>query len=233
MRFLLIDKELLAFTCKPIILQIAKQLTTENNFIILEGSLSDNFSKLLSAPSKSTLLFIESQIQSDLFTDASVLNDNVKNKIEILEHTLFEMAFIYKGIYYERQMISPFFVPYLEQLLALLDIQNINFKIKPFNNIPHFQAKFVNSSLHVRDFGSTNKVLIFENDISLIEEQMAFISNRAPWAKCIKLVRDKGQKEEEFFQILKTYKFNFALLSGVEATFLDNKNNFLLQQTLF
>jgi len=232
-RFLLIDKELVAFTCKPVVLQIAKQLTTANDFIILEGSLSDNFSKLLSAPSKSTLLFVESQIQSDLFTDASVLADEVEDKIEILEHTLFEMAFIYKGIYYERQAISPFFIPYLEQLLALLNTQNISFKIKPFTNISHFQAKFVNSALHVRDFGSTNKVIIFENDISLIQEQMEFILKKAPWAKCIKFIRDKAQDEEEIFEILKTESFNFALLSGVEATFLDNKSDYLIQQTLF
>ncbi|MEA3522533.1 MAG: hypothetical protein U9R50_06135 [Campylobacterota bacterium] len=233
MRFMLIDKELVAFTCKPIVLQVAKQLTTSNDFIILEGSLSDNFSKLLSAPPQSTLLFVESEIQSSLFTDASILPDEAKDKIKTLEHTLFEMAFIYKDTYYERQSISPFFIPYLEQILALLNTQDISFKIKPFHNMPHFQAKFVNKALHVRDFGSTNKVIIFENNRSLIEEQMIFISKQAPWAKCIQLVRDKREDEEEILNILKTDDFNFALLSGVEATFLDNKSNFLIQQTLF
>jgi len=232
-RFILIDKELVAFTCKPIILQVAKQFTTSNEFIVLEGSLSDNFSKLLSATPKSTLLFVESQIKSDLFTNASRLSDSsVEDKIRLLEHTLFEMAFIYRDTYYERQMISPLFIPYMEQLLALFHKQNISYKIKPFVNIPHFHARFVNSALHVRDFGTTNRVIIFENDATLIEEEIAFISQNAPWAHSFSLSCD-DLSEKEVIKILRAKHFNFALLSGVEATFLDNESNYLRQQTLF
>jgi ferrochelatase len=242
-RFLLIDKELDAFTCKDIVLQVAKELITPNNFIILEGTLSENFSKLLSAPVKSTLLFKDTQIQSNVFTNISHLSDNVENKIEIIEQTLFETAFIYKGVFYERQLISAFFIPYLEQILNLLSTKNIDFKIKAFTNMPHFKAQFINKSLHVRDFGSTNRVVIFEDNLDLVQKQIAFISKHAPWAKLISLIpigyalEDKSavfyNSQEEAVKILKESDFNFVLAVKLDVSIFDTIDNYPKQQSLF
>ncbi|MEA1920132.1 MAG: hypothetical protein U9N52_09850 [Campylobacterota bacterium] len=245
MRFLLIDKELSAFTCKPIILQIAKQLSIANELIILEGSLSENFSKLLMAPLNSILLFSEKEMDSALFTTTQELPLVQESQIKILEQTLFESAFSYKDLYYERQLLSPFFLPYLEQLLSLLSSHHISFKIRPFMSMPHFQATFVNSSLHVKSFGTTNQVVIFESDPSLVHEQIRFINRQASWAKCICLcptnenseLKDENiiryKSENEALDILKATAFHFALVVGIEPSLLDQQDDYLVQQTLF
>lgn len=242
MRFLLIDKELSAFTCKPVILHIAKQLITPNTFIILEGSLSENFTKLLDAPQKSTLLFVDTDIQSNLFTEASQLPEALSHHIEIREQTLFETAFIYKGVFYERQLISAFFIPYLEQILELLSLQHIDFKIRPFVNLPHFQAKFVTKALHVKDFGSTDQVLIFERDDSLIKEEMVFIHRQAPWADTICLLPSESDikldtalyyaDDEELLEILRNRAFHYALVLA-DPSVLERQKSTPAQQTLF
>lgn len=243
MRFLLIDKELSAFTCKPIVLHIAKQLITPNSFIILEGTLSENFTKLLDAPQKSTLLFVDTDIQSNLFIEASALPKTLTHRIEIREQTLFETAFIYKDVFYERQLISAFFIPYLEMILELLSVQNIDFKIRPFINLPHFQAKFVNKSLHVKDFGSSNQVVIFESDETLIQEEREFINRHASWANTIYLLPRESAitfdtalyytDEEELLEILRKTPFHYALVLGSDASVLETQKSTLIQQTLF
>ncbi len=242
-RFILIDKELDVFTCKEVSLQVAKQLITTNSFIILEGNLSDNFSKLLSAEKNATVIFTDTQIQSNLFTEVKTLDKIVRKKICIVEQTLFETAFIYDGVFYERQSISAFFIPYLEQILNLLTVKEIDFKIKININIPHFKAQFVNKRLHVRDFGSTSKVIIFEDDLTLVEKQIEFILKHSPWAKFFCLapescgLKDKNiiyyTSEQEALKILKENSFNFVLAVKLESDILENLDNYPIQHTLF
>ncbi len=242
-RFILIDKELDAFTCKDVSLQVAKQLITPDSFIILEGNLSDNFSKLLLAEKNTTVIFVDTEIQSDLFTEVKTLDKKVKNKIQIVEQTLFESAFIYDGIFYERQSISAFFIPYLEQILNLLSRKNINFKIKTNIDISHFRAQFVNKSLHVRDFGSTSKVIIFEDDLTLVEKQIEFILKHSPWAKFFCLAPDSCDlknkniiyynSKKDALKILKENSFNFVLAVKLESDILENLDNHPMQHTLF
>ncbi len=238
MRFLLIDKELDTFTCNNITLQVAKQLITPNNFIILEGSLSENFSKLLLAPQNATVLFVATQIQDRIFTNKSSLNDSTK-KIKIIEQTLFETAFIYDDVFYERQYLSAFFIPYLEKVLNLLSKKNISFKIKNTINIPHFQAQFINKNLHVKDFGTTNRVIIFEKDLSIVDKEIEFISKNVPWAKFICLAPYKSENiisynsEEEAIKILKNSSFNFALVVGLDISILDKIKDYPVQKLLF
>ena len=243
MRFLLIDKELSAFTCKDITLQVAKQLITPNSFIILEGNLSENFSKLLSAPSKSTLLFKDTEMESAVFTDAKTLPKSVTHKIKIVQETLFETSFIYRDIFYERQFLSGFFIPYLEQLLELLHSKDIEFKIRAFTNMSHFKPLFVNRALHVRDFGSTNRVVIFEDDKTLMEKEIEFILKKAPWAKFISLAPQDTkienphiifyEKEDKILQILQERDFNYCLILGSNSSILENRVQEPLQQRLF
>ncbi len=242
-RFLLIDKELQAFTCSPITLQIAKQLVTPPELLILEGMLQEHFGKLLTAPAKSTILF--SQIDDDLFTDAMALPSTILEPIDIIEQTLFETSFIYKDVFYERQLLSPFFIPYLEQLLQLFSNRNIAFKIRPFSSMPHFQPVFTDKALHVKDFGSSDRVIIFENDFSLIDNQIDFIAQQAAWAKIIYLLPRFGYNLEtenpnillydttqDIIEALKTHPFHFALVAGCDKSILLDADE-TRQQTLF
>ncbi len=247
-RFILIDREYTAFTCNPITIQIAKQLWTSESCLILEGSLQENFSRIMSARPHSMLLYSENDIQGDLFTNAQPLPDDISSPIEIIEQTLFETSFIYKDQFYERQLLSPFFIPYLEQLLQLFDERGIEFRIRPFTTLRHFQPVFTNAALHVKDFGSSDRVIIFESDFTLIRPQIDFMNRQASWARILYLLPRKSYQNETFDQhilfydttrdiieALKNNRYHFALVAGCDKSILESASAQIqrTQPTLF
>jgi ferrochelatase len=150
-----------------------------------------------------------------------------------MEQTLFETSFIYDDVFYERQLISPFFIPYLSQLLHLFKILKINFRLKKFNSIGHFEAVFTNKNFEIKEFGTSDKVLIFEKNCSVVKEEINYLQKQATWAKTIFLVpylhTDNFEDvenlviykhENEILNILKAKSFHFALIVGVDKSIL-------------
>ncbi|MBN2896331.1 MAG: hypothetical protein JXK05_10645 [Campylobacterales bacterium] len=235
MRFVLLDKELYAFTCNRITLHVAKQLHLEGNCLVLEGSLHENFDRLMGAPQGATLLFSDQEIRSDLFIDVSALNLEGLEPITLLEQTLFECSFIYRERYFERQLLSPLFIPELEALLQLLHERGIGYKIRPFTHFGHFQPLFVNAALQIKEFGSSDRVLIFEPDCSLIPRQMDFIASKSPWAKvryCLPrgaLVSQQSNDiiwydtTERLLESLHREHYHFALVAGEKPSILERQ----------
>ncbi len=246
MRFVLLDKELHAFTCNPITLQIAKQLILEGDCLILEGSLPESFDKLMNAPYGATLLFSEREMRSGLFTEVHSMPKRIDAGIEILEQTLFETSFIYRDRYFERQLLSPFFIPYLEVLLQLLHEQGIGYKIRPFASLKHFQPVFVNAALQPKEFGGSERVIIFESDFSLIPHQMEFIAKQASWARIRYFLPQAHQNGEVCDDIiwyenttallyaLHHERYHFALVAGCDKSVLERHEHPMKgQQRLF
>ena len=150
-----------------------------------------------------------------------------------MEKTLFETSFIYNDIFYERQLISPLFIPYLEELLYLYKTLNINFRLGKFTHIQHFEAVFINQKFEIKDFGTSDKVLIFESNVNLIESEIKFLQNNANWANIIYVLpnnlMDKHEdykntygykSKKDIISILKDVSFNFALVVGVDKSIL-------------
>jgi ferrochelatase len=184
LRFRLIEKDIIVYECNEIILKLALQIMTESNFIVLDGDIESITKELWDLEGPHTVLFSPFLISKDIFTDIKSIPSS-KEPISIMEQTLFETSFIYDDVFYERQLISPFFIPYLSQLLHLFKILKINFRLKKFNSIGHFEAVFTNKNFEIKDFGTSDKVLIFEKSVSLIKNEINFLQKQATWAKII------------------------------------------------
>lgn len=111
--------------------------------------------------------------------------------------------------------------------------------------IEHFQAVFVNNNFEAKEFGTSDKVLIFEQNRELIISEIEFLQKNATWAKIISLIprdwnMDSNMKskiyhyrdEKEIFSILKKSKFHFALVAGVEKSILMSAHETHKQLTL-
>ena len=144
---------------------------------------------------------------------------------------MFETSFIYDNKYYERQLISPFFIPYLEELFHLYTTLRINYRLKKFTTIDNFEAVFTNKNLEIKEFGASDKVIIFEKNSSLIHKEIEFLQRNASWANIIYLIPTnidiqnntnifKYEKNDEILDILKGNKFHFALIAGVDKSIL-------------
>ena len=124
----------------------------------------------------------------DIFANTKTISSAPSQHIEIIEQTLFETSFIYNNIFYERQLISPLFIPFLEELFHLLKILKIQYTLKKLTQIEHFEAVFINNNFESKNFGTSDKVLIFEKKIDLLESEMVFLRTHASWAKIIIIV---------------------------------------------
>ncbi|MEN4045162.1 hypothetical protein MLC52_06350 [Sulfurimonas sp. NW15] len=245
LRFELIAKEISVYACDEIVLKIALQVVTEPSFIALHGDIKSIFKELSNIENGSTLLFSPTLTSSDLFTKIKELPKSKAQSINIIEQTLFETSFIYDNVFYERQLISPFFMPYLEQLLYLFKVLKINFRLRKFTPIDHFEAVFTNKSFEIKEFGTSDKVLIFEKSTSLIENEILFLQKQASWAKIIyiipstckqrldaDLLKQKNlffyKNKNEIKNILQANNFHFALIVGVDKSILEKP---LIRQT--
>jgi len=230
LRFRLIEKQINTYQCDEVTIRLAKQIVTQNSLIVLDSDVKDIFLPLWGVDADTTILFTPSLTDKSLFTDIKSLPNEIINHIEIKEKTLFETSFVYDNKFYERQLISPFFIPYLEKLLSLFKKLDINFRLKKFTPIKHFEAVFVNKNLQVKDFGSTDKVIIFESDKNLIKSQIDFLQKNASWASIIDLT--DIQNEGEIINTLKNTNFHFALIFGYNKSILNYKQTYN-QQSLF
>jgi len=246
LRFRLIEKEIVAYETNEIVLKLALQVITETNFIAISGDIRAIAQALWSIENRSTVLFCPSLTDKGIFTKIKTMPKSNTESITIIEQTLFETSFIHNDIFYERQLLSPFFIPYLQEILNLFKTLKINFRLKKFTQIDHFEALFVNKNFEIKEFGTSDKVLIFEQDSSLIESEIIFLTKKASWANIIFILPQKhhinykenkniyGYKNfKDIMSILKESSFHFALIAGVDKSILNKSLSKQIQPTLF
>lgn len=234
LRFHLIEKELDVYKCDPITLKLALQVITPTNFVVVNGTTAEIAYQLFEVEPKSTIIYAPTLVGNELFSSAKEMPTTGYETVNIIEQTLFETSFIYDNTFYERQLLSPFFIPYLERLLHLFKTINLQYRLRQFTPIPHFEAVFTNSKFNVQEFGSSERVLIFEPDFELIKEQIDFLKRQANWAKIIYIV--PWQKKQllknsdniftyasprDIMELLKTSDFHFALIAEQDKSLLD------------
>ncbi|MEA1983121.1 MAG: hypothetical protein U9N39_06215 [Campylobacterota bacterium] len=249
LRFRLIEKNLVVYECNEIVLKLALQIITEPTFLTVNGDIKEICKLLWDAQDESTILFCPALISRDIFTKTIELSQTSLSHVCIVEQTLFETSFIYDDVFYERQLLSPFFIPYLEILLALFKNLQINYRLKKFTPIDHFEAVFTNKKFEIKEFGTSDKVLIFEKHSALVESEIFFLQREATWAKIIYVIPHYEEKliskienraslliyknENEIVNLLKASSFHFALVIGVTKEILSKPMNSQAQISLF
>jgi len=233
LRFILIEKEVTAFQTDSVTLELAKQLQLPAECKIADGSAATLFSTLRHANTNDKIIFKHNALTALLFPSSTPLEVLQVHKIEIIEQTLFETSFIYNDRYYERALLSPFFIPFLQKLLNFLDTHALSYAITSFKRIGHFSPVFVSKNLQIKEFGATERVLIFEPDIDLVMQQIAFLDESASWAKLICLIPKANYPDNaaetiftyetthDIMQILETTPFHYALIAKQEKSLLD------------
>jgi len=234
LRFYLLEKELQVYACDPITLRLSLTVSTPSNFCSVEGTMAQVWEKLWPLEKKSIVLFSPTLTDQDIFIEVSQLIRAQENTITIIEQTLFETSFIHNDIFYERQILSPFFIPYLEHLLFFYTFLRIPFQLKGFGKIGHFIPVFTNSRLETIEFGTSDRVVIFEPFLELIDEQIDFLHEQASWAKILYLLPESMRSSltigvenilfyrypEEIITLLQSNHFHFALVAGVDKGIL-------------
>ncbi|WP_373070958.1 hypothetical protein [Sulfurimonas sp.] len=236
LRFRLIEKEATAYECSEVVIKLAKQFIIEPHCVIVSGDTEHLFKNLWHIQNRSTLLFSPSLNDERIFANKKNTPSRSLEQITIMEKTLFETSFIYDNVFYERQTISPFFMPYLEELFNIFKTLKINYKLKKFTPIEHFEAVFTNKNFEIKEFGTSDKVLIFESNNDLIKTEIEYLQNNATWANIIYIVPQDidlnvtqntfiYKNSDEILNILKQNRFNFAFVAGVDKSILEQNQS--------
>jgi len=233
LRFKMIEMEVIAYECNEIVLKLALQVITPSNCLVIDGDIKTVFNLLWHVENRATILFCPALVDKNIFTTIKTFPKTAIEPIKIIEQTLFETSFIYDNKFYERRLISPFFIPFLEELLHLYKSLKIDFRLKKFIPIDHFEAVFTNKNFEIKEFGASDKVLIFEKSTKLIAQEIDFLQKNASWAKIIFILPFPHAKEyenytnvliykneKEIVNLLKSSTFHFALIVGVDKSIL-------------
>jgi len=232
LRFRLIEKEVIAYKCNEIVLKLSKQFNVDSHCIIVCGDTEYLFKTLWHIQNRSTLIFSPSLNDERIFANKKNTPSTSKEKITIMEKTLFETSFIYDNTFYERQTISPFFMPYLEELFNIFKTLKVNYKLKKFTPIEHFEAVFTNKNFEIKEFGTSDKVLIFESNTDLVKTEIDYLQTNATWANIIYIIPKTLDLEvtkntflyknsDDILNILKQNRFNFAFVAGANKSILE------------
>ena len=231
LRFRLVEQEVVAYECDEITLQLAFGIDTAKQIALFSGSVRFLIEQFWNIPKKTIVLFYPQEFQKGFFPNAMQFPTLTRYCIEIIEKTLFETSFIFENVYYERFILSPFFIPYLEKLLNFYKYLEIDYKLKKFENLKNFEIVFTSKNFEENILGESQMVLIFEQNPTLLSVEMEFLSRYAPWAKILYILpysfeAPKGyeyfvyKSKNEILQLLEENFFHFAFIGGESKEFI-------------
>jgi ferrochelatase len=230
LRFRFVEKEIEAFCCDPLVLELSLGIDTFSKVIPLYGDFQTLIQQVWDIEHGAKVLFSEKFTDANLFTKIFELSHIHKHTIEVVEKTLFEVSFIFDNTYYEQVPLSPFFIPHLEKLLNFYKTHEIPFRLKKFTHVNHFEIVFTNNAFDVKEHGSSELVLFFEKDLELLEEEMAYLEKELHWAKVLYILPRSFQSERvahyyenpcDIFAVLENNKFHYAFIGGIGKEMLE------------
>lgn len=110
----------------------------------------------------------------------------------------------------------------------------------------HFIPVFTNRRLEVKEFGTSDCVVIFEPLLELIDEQIDFLRLQASWSKILYILPESMKSSltignenilfyryiEEILTLLQTNIFHFALIAGADKNILNPARSSMRQLEL-
>lgn len=164
---------------------------------------------------------------------------NIKN---LIKHSLFELSFSYKDIYFSKLRLSKI---YLSSFLNIYDFFKGNIDISKLKLYSNFKSIFIDKNFEPIESGKSDSFIICQTNKNLIPIEIEYLKNEFKYAKTIFISKYKisflDEKEqiiikniEDLKNILKNSNFNCVYLIGFtnqeSFEFLQNSQKF---QTLF
>ena len=205
LRFTLLEKKFRFVYLCDIKLELIKKIADKNELYFLSADEKQNYKKIINANEKSIFFSSNENFLKKIYPDYETLSSLGSSIFFEPKSTLFESQFTYKNLRYKNIKIPSIFLNHLELLVSFLEQNSISFEIEKCAYTSHFHPIFVNQKLQIKAFGKSDSVLICEADKELLNQELLYLKEHAPWAKTIYLEIDDIKK-------LKKIEFNFAII---------------------
>jgi ferrochelatase len=211
------------------------------------NDISYEFIKSLSSQSSKSIKFIPKKIKNfvsciDDINDETIIlskdrdildklypnNSNFEKEnfaiSNLVEHSMFEVSFTYKDNYFQRIKIPSI---YIEEFLRVYDFLDIReFDDSRLKNFNLFKPMFLDKNFDIVEFGKSDKFLISQNKLSLVEKEIDYLKSKFTYGKIIYISSSyvKSLPKEQIIldeiskikDILKNQSFNALYIVGFE-----------------
>jgi ferrochelatase len=185
-RHLFLERAQVCYAIDRITVDIIETLCSDDMLsVITEGSLESIYKRVRQLSSQSTVVIDNALLEHPVFSTCKNFDSPDVLLFSVMEHSLFRCSFLVEQSYYEQQQISALLLPYLRTALEFFKYKNISYNINRLALLQHFTPLFLNQSLVIKEYGSSEKVLIMEHNEQLFEMAVEFLKQSAPWASLL------------------------------------------------
>ncbi len=189
LRHQLLEANIEIFTLETISLSIAQELSLDSRLSVLMNSSLEHIHKSIKKLSSNSILLIDKELLKTTIFPTCNFYDSVDSKsITLIESSLFQSSFLYRGSYFEQQRISPLLLPYLQTCLDFFRAMNIEFCMSKISLLKYFEPIFLNRALVMKDYGSSENVVILESNIVVAKTVLIFNFKTAVIGKTFKTI---------------------------------------------
>ncbi len=160
---------------------------------------------------------------------------------QMIHDTLFHSTFKLHGYIYQKKELAPFHLEPLMRVVAFCDQKDLPYSLDKLRYTRHFQPVFVDGKLESLPKGSSERVLIFVDNIDDIIKAREYVRTQSRWAKSIVLTPPKTKIEnvdrpywfnspKEAREILEKTHYNYAFLYSLDRDILKQIDR---ERTLF
>lgn len=245
LRYHMSEKSLRCFIASPIQASFLELVQSSRAIKILKGSLLESAVEIFKAKEDEAFCLSDEKLALLIAPSAKTINTDYPIT-SLVSKGLFLSSFTYKDRYWHEQKISALFVPEFLSVLRFCDEHSLPWHCDTIPLGEHFYPQFITPRLRKKEFGGSDKVLIFEPNSLVLMQEIAYMQSQID-AQSLLVCLPKGYdfgftcKAKILFythasdiHILKEHTFCYALILGEKEAFEPLMNQaFTTQPTLF
>ncbi|MGA1939138.1 peptidoglycan synthetase [Arcobacter sp. YIC-310] len=221
-RFKLANYNIKAYHCNNASYDLMKiySQTTSKNIKFISNNL-DSFIKNIDDIQDNDVIFSRNkELLEKIYPNIEAFDYKIKYA-NLIEHSLFEVSFTYKDIYFSKLKLSKI---YIEDFLRVYDFFNKDIDLLKLKSFNYFKPLFLDKSLEIIEFGKSDKFIITQNNLELVASEISYLKNKFKYAKTLFITSKYSQHLEknqiivkttdELKKILKKNSFNAVYVIG-------------------
>ena len=184
-RYTLLKTDIAFFYLDNIEFEIAKSITKDERIHLLSDDLFKEYKELINSRYKIEFVFSDDRsLLENIYPNYQTVDD-IDTKIKTISKTIFTTTFVYKERFFEQISIASIFLSNLNKILNFFDDYSIMYDLYRLKLDSHFCPIFLSKTLKPSKFGKTQRVLICEEDKTLLDMEIKYLKDEAPWANTV------------------------------------------------
>ena len=231
LRYTITQKSLCIIVLSAIQEALLEMIQTPKMIKRLRGDLFSIAKNVLAAKEEESFCLSDSTLAHKIAPAATKVDSSLHVKPVVVAKGLFLSSFWYEDRYFQEQRIPSLFVEDLLCLLHFCDANNVAYTLESLSFCEHFYPQFITHALCKKEFGASDKVLIFEPLASLLPSLLNYMLTRVESAYILLALPKSYQQKisfegetlffdthEELSTLLAQKSFAYALILGDKET---------------